>query len=127
MKWLVVACILAAVLFPSASTARTQSSVSAPTVEKAVRAKFANAPVLIKIARCESRFRHYDENGNVLMNEQGSSATGVMQLMSSYHKRPAAKLGYDITTLDGNLGYSLHLYKKQGTKPWNESKSCWNS
>lgn len=127
IKWPVVACVLAAVLSPSISAAHTQSPVSARTVEQTVRATFANARVLISIARCESRFRHYDENGNVLRNEQGSSATGVMQIMSSVHKGPASELGYDINTLDGNLGYALHLYRTQGTSPWNASKYCWSS
>jgi len=125
VKWLMVACILAAVLSPSFALARTQSSVSARSVEQTVRAKFANAKVLIQVARCESRFRHYDSRGRVLRNAQGSSAVGVMQIMSSVHKRTAEKLGYDIYTLDGNLGYALYLYKHQGTAPWNESKHCW--
>jgi hypothetical protein len=127
IKWPVVACILAVVLFPSIAAARTQSSVSAHTVEKTVRATFANARVLIKIADCESDFRQFDENGNPLKNAQGSSATGVMQIISSIHKAPAKELGYDINTLEGNLGYSLYLYNTQGTAPWNESKNCWNS
>lgn len=95
-----------------------------PTVEKQVRRYFAAHPVLINIAKCESKMRHFDEKGRVLKNPN-SSASGVMQIMLSYHRKPAARLGLDLRTLDGNLRYALHLYKHEGTRPWNASRHCW--
>lgn len=92
--------------------------------EKVVRTAFRNTPILIKIARCESDFRQFDDKGNVLKNPD-STATGVMQIMSSYHRKIAAKLGYDIRTLDGNLKYAMWLYKSEGTTPWDSSMDCW--
>jgi soluble lytic murein transglycosylase-like protein len=127
IKWPVVACVLAAVFFPNAASAHTQSPVTARTVEKKVRAYYVDMPVMIQIAKCESRFRQYDENGNALPNADGSGAVGVMQIMSSVHKGAATKLGHDIFTLDGNLAYARHLYQNEGTRPWNASKSCWGS
>ncbi len=93
--------------------------------EKVVRTAFRDTPILIKIARCESGFRQFDDKGNVLKNPE-SSATGVMQIMSSYHRKIAVKLGYDIRTLDGNLGYAKWLYKNEGTTPWESSIHCWS-
>ena len=93
--------------------------------EKQIRKYFASYPVLVSIARCESEFHHYDDNGRPLKNKEGSSATGAMQIIASIHRRAAARLGYDINTLNGNLGYAKHLYKTEGTNPWNPSKRCW--
>jgi len=92
--------------------------------EQVVRKTFRDTPILIQIARCESGFRQFDENGKALKNPK-SSATGVMQIMSSYHRKTAAKLGFDIRTLNGNLKYAKWLYKNEGTRPWNASKHCW--
>ncbi len=92
--------------------------------EQEVRKTFASHPVLISIAKCESGMRHFDDKGRVLKNP-ASSATGVMQIMSSVHRRPAARLGFDIHKLEGNLAYARHLYRTEGTKPWKASRHCW--
>lgn len=96
-------------------------------VEQAVRLYYHDVPELIEVARCESTFNHWDEYGNVLMNKQGSSATGVMQLMASYHAPEAKKLGLDIRDFYGNLAYAKHLYQRKGLQPWTASKKCWGS
>lgn len=126
LKWPVVAFVLMASLSPEYASARTQSPVNAPTVEQTVREKFLDVPILIKIARCESRFRQYNTDGSPLYNERGSSAVGVMQIMSSVHNKSARSLGYDITTTEGNLAYARHLYEKEGTQPWQASAGCWS-
>jgi hypothetical protein len=111
------------VSFGVAETASAQASHG--TVEKTVRAYYAHVPVLIKIAQCESHFQQFDSNGRPFYNQKGSSAVGVMQIISSIHKNPAHKMGYNIMTTEGNLGYALALYKQAGTSPWNASASCW--
>ena len=92
--------------------------------EREVRRQFASHPVLISIAKCESGMRQFDKTGKVLKNPN-SSAIGVMQIMSSIHSRSAARLGFDIRTLPGNLGYAKHLYRAEGTRPWKASRHCW--
>ena len=90
---------------------------------------------MIPIIRCESHFRHYSKDGNTLQNSSGSSAVGVAQIMSSvhpdqkiidrYNKKYTAGLSIDdldITTLEGNLGYALILYKMNGTRDWECAK-----
>lgn len=115
-------CVLSAaasiIAFATTTHART-------SVESEVRQQFAGLPVMVSIARCESGFRQFDERGRVLKNPN-SSATGVMQIMSSIHRRHAARLGYDIYTLSGNLGYAKHLFETEGTRPWNASRRCWS-
>ena len=97
----------------------------AQTVEEYVHKYFADVPVMTKIARCESQFRQYGKDGQVLKNPK-SSAIGVFQIMSSIHREDAdSKLGLDITTLEGNAVYARHLYEQKGTQPWNASKACW--
>lgn len=94
-------------------------------VEAALRAYFADAPLMVEIARCESKFRQYDAKGNVLQGIQVSEDTGVLQVNKTYHLKRAIKLGYDIDTLAGNMGYSRLLQSEQGYWPWVSSMPCW--
>jgi hypothetical protein len=95
------------------------------STEQYVRQQFADTPIMIQIAYCESTFRQLDSNGNPIKNHKGSSATGVMQIMASIHEEDANKLGMDINTLEGNVRFARYLYDKFGTKPWDDSKDCW--
>ena len=99
------------------------SSVS--SIENVIREHFKDTPIMIDIARCESEFRQFNNSGTVLKNPT-SSAKGVFQIMESLHKAPAARLGFDILTLEGNLAYAQYLYEKEGTRPWNASAKCWS-
>jgi hypothetical protein len=94
-------------------------------VESAVRAYFADVPVMAAIAKCESRFRQYTDGGNVLNGGSGGMI-GVFQVNRSVHAKFALSLGHDINTLMGNLGYARYLYENEGTVPWNSSKYCWS-
>jgi hypothetical protein len=94
-------------------------------VEAEVRDHFKDVPIMVEVARCESRFRQFDEETGEPLKNPNSSATGVLQLMASYHREPAKRMGYNIDTLEGNLGYGEALYEQQGLKPWEESRYCW--
>ena len=59
------------------------------TVEEYVRKYFEEVPILTEIARCESRFRHFDAFGNVLRGEINSADIGVMQVNELYHEEKA--------------------------------------
>lgn len=95
------------------------------TVEEYIRNYFSDIPIMIEIARCESRFRQHDGNGEVLRGEQNSLDRGVMQINEFYHDENSTKLGYDILTLEGNTSYARHLFEKYGVKPWKSSARCW--
>jgi hypothetical protein len=84
------------------------------------------APVMEKIAKCESGNNHY-KNGQVIFNSNsdGSVDIGYYQI-NSIHNKQATKLGYDLTKESDNKAYAMYLYKTQGTEPWYASKSCWN-
>lgn len=95
------------------------------TVKEAVTSYFSDLPIMIDIARCESRFRQTDKNGNVIRGEVNSLDVGVMQINEKYHLEDSKKLGYNIYTIDGNMAYARYLYEKEGARPWISSSPCW--
>ncbi|MBP6923977.1 MAG: hypothetical protein KBC62_01215 [Candidatus Pacebacteria bacterium] len=95
-------------------------------VEKKVREYFKDTPQMIEIARCESKFRQFTDAGNVLRGGSGGGMIGVFQFYESIHAPAAQTLGFDLATLEGNLGYAKHVHKTQGTAPWNSAKYCWD-
>lgn len=94
------------------------------TVEEVVRQSFKDTPDMIDIARCESGFRQFYENGEVLRGIQNSQDVGVMQINEFYHLDRSIELGYDIHTLEGNIAFAKLLYKESGAKPWRWSAPC---
>lgn len=97
-------------------------------VERVVRAYFRDLPVMVNIAKCESGFEHFDPSGPNGLNtnpDPRSSASGVFQILLKTHGPKAHRLGLDITTVAGQLGYARHLYKRGGTSDWKASKACW--
>lgn len=109
-------------LFPALASAQVGLNVD---VEAAVRAKFGDTPIMIDIARCESKFAQFNTNGSVLHGGLGGTMIGVFQISESVHADFAKNRGMDIYTLDGNLAYALYLYNKEGTQPWISSFPCW--
>jgi len=96
------------------------------SVEENVKHYFSDIPILAKVAFCESTFRHYDENGDVIRGDVDSRDVGVMQINEYYHGSQARKIGIDLTTLDGNMKFARLLYNDQGLAPWSASKPCWS-
>jgi hypothetical protein len=96
------------------------------SMEHYVKNYFADTPILAEIARCESNYRQYTVNGKVLRGRQVSQDVGLMQINETYHLSASKKLGYDIYTVEGNLGYGKYLYEKQGVQPWSASAPCWD-
>lgn len=111
-------------LVSAPETARAEQNI--PSVEQTVRAYFADIPVLIEIARCESGFRQFGGDGAILRGGQEGGMIGVFQFYEAVHGNMSRSLGYDLHTLEGNLAYAKHLYDALGTAPWNSAKSCWN-
>lgn len=95
------------------------------STERYVKKYFSDIPIMIQIAKCESTFRQLDDNGEVHRGKINPEDVGVMQINEHYQLQTAIKKNYDIYTLEGNTAYARELYEKQGTAPWNSSKSCW--
>lgn len=98
---------------------------SSVALEGYVRKYFKDDPILAEIAMCESTFRQYDSNGEVLTGKVNKSDVGVMQINRYYHLERAKKLGFDLNTVEGNMAFAKKLYKSEGTKPWKSSSNCW--
>jgi len=116
--------IVLAVAVPQVTWA---ANTNLESVEDRVRNYFKDSPVMIEIARCESKFQHYGSDGRTLRGGWLGGMVGVFQLFERVHINGAKALGFDINTLEGNLGYAKHLYTTSGTKPWNSSKACWEN
>ena len=87
----------------------------------------AKAPVLDRIAICESGNKHIDKTGQVLMktNDNKSVDVGVMQINSIWFKK-ASEMKLDLTKESDNRAFAQYLYANYGTEPWVWSKGCWN-
>ena len=80
---------------------------------------------MYRIVGCESKFRQFTKSGAVLRGALNRHDIGLFQINETYHLDTSRKLGYDIYTLDGNIGYAKYLFKHYGTKPWGWSSKCW--
>jgi hypothetical protein len=110
----------------TASVIESDIKIVDPVVmEKHLRKEFAETPLLIEIARCESNFKQFDKNGNIIRGIANKSDVGVMQINEKYHADTAKKLGIDLHTVDGNIRYAKKLYSQEGSKPWSASQGCW--
>lgn len=94
-------------------------------VQDLVEDTFGSDHVMTDVARCESSFRQYGSDGDVLTNEE-SGAVGVFQLLEDWHAQPAEDIGLSIYTAEGNIEYAEELYELDGLKPWSPSSLCWD-
>lgn len=104
----------------SSSVATSTATTTTVSVEKRVRQYFVDIPVMIEIAKCESKFRQFTDSGTVLRGGSSGGMIGVFQFYESIHTKGAKALGFDLATVEGNLGYAKHVYLQQGTTPWRE-------
>ena len=95
------------------------------STENYVRQYFNDIPIMVQVAKCESTFRHLDDDGDVHRGRVNDADVGVMQINEFYHLNTAEKRGYNIYTIEGNTAYARDLYERQGTQPWSSSKPCW--
>jgi hypothetical protein len=91
-----------------------------------VKTYYADEPILIDIARCESGFRQYDKDGTLIRGNVNKADIGVMQINETYHLEKAKKLGFDLESVEGNVGYARYLYESEGAAPWSASQKCWS-
>jgi len=112
--------------FAEAKLERVQPAFTeSPTIEEYVQTYFADVPIMTAIAECESRYRHFNESGDVIRGEVNWRDVGVMQINEYFHLATATKFGYNLYSLEGNVAYARYLFEKEGTRPWASSKKCW--
>lgn len=108
------------------------------TTAEVIKEVEVQAPVLDRIADCESgqrdrngkgikgSARHYGKSGQVLMtgNENKSVDVGKYAINSVWFAK-ATELGLDITQEKDNAEMAKWIYKNRGTGDWSASASCW--
>ena len=111
---------------PNIQNSTEADFINTKAVEAYVKSQYADEPILVDIARCESTFRQFDQTGNVIRGKVNKGDVGVMQINEHYHADDAAKLGYNIYTIEGNVAFGKYLYDKYGSQPWDSSSPCWS-
>ena len=107
-----------------------KTTVEIPTnkgLEAKVKSYFKDDPILAEIARCESSFRQYGSNGDILRGQVNKGDVGLMQINEYYHADKAKTLGFDLETPIGNMAYAKYLYEHEGGQPWISSSNCWKT
>jgi hypothetical protein len=104
---------------------KTEEVAKKVSTEEYVKKYFADVPIMVDIAWCESRFRQFDKNGEIYRGKVNTKDVGVMQINEYYHLDTAEEANYNLYTTEGNTAYARRLYEKYGTDPWNSSRPCW--
>lgn len=91
-------------------------------IEKITQA-FLDAPIMIEVARCESRFKTTAHN--TTLNEDGTTDGGIFQL-NSVHDQELTALGLDKFDPEDNIKFARILYDRSGLQPWKSSEKCWS-
>ncbi len=80
--------------------------------------------VLLKaIIQCESSWRQFDKNGNLLISKGNQ---GLGQINKLAHEKTYNEMGLDIKNPYHNLKFTVFLYKRDGINPWEKwSGHCW--
>ena len=81
---------------------------------------YADFRLLRRIGYCESSWRQYDKDGEVLRGYQHAPDSGLFQINTVVHAA-------EVEDPYRNIDYALTLYVNQGPSPWYPSKSCWNA
>ena len=86
------------------------------TPKEMVAQAFADAPRMLDIIKCESGFRHFDKNGEVLRSY--TDDVGIMQISEYYWLNESQKLGLNIYDIKDNIKMARIIYQRQGLKSW---------
>lgn len=106
----------------------------AENVTTAMAQKEAMAPVLARIADCESGSgkkgtgHQFNSDGTIVhhINSNGTTDVGMWEInMNADNIAIMVKYNFNVLTEDGNHAMAAWLYENVGTDPWNSSKACW--
>lgn len=89
-----------------------------------LRKLYNKAPIMKKVAECESRDRQFNENGMVVVGKI-TPDIGRFQI-NPIHFEEAIEKDINVFTARGNAKMALILYNRNGLSPWYASKHCWS-
>jgi len=115
-------------IFQAGAYANPKTIITKAEVIKEVPMK---APILEKIAKCESLTGHYAKNGQVAVRANASKThnsvdIGKYQINSYYWGAKATEMGLNLWDEKDNETFAIWLYGEKGSEPWSASKKCWN-
>lgn len=86
------------------------------------------APVLERIAKCESGNSHFARSGQVLVmgNSNKSVDVGKYQINAQIWGAKATELKLNLFVEKDNEEFAKYLYRNYGTEAWVWSKKCWS-
>jgi hypothetical protein len=90
-------------------------------IEEEVMRVFPDAPIMLKVMRCEGG---YDIDAYNPTNN--SHDKGLFQVSTKYHGAEVKRLGLDMNDPIDNIKYARILYDKNGLADWQASKPCWS-
>jgi len=101
------------------------------TQQEVIKEVEVKAPILEKIAKCESDGSHLGKNGQVIVRANISSThnsvdIGKYQINSFYWGKKATEMGLNLWNEQDNETMAIWLYKNYGTEVWKASSKCWN-
>jgi len=129
LKRLVVRTLMVMAILSSLGWAMYAGSAFMPVTvyaeKEVVKEVEAQAPILKRIAKCESSDMHF-KDGQVLVrpNTNGTVDIGRYQINSVWNKK-ATELGLDLTKEVDNEKMARWIYSNRGTGDWSASAKCW--
>lgn len=106
--------------------ARQNQTVAVPTdLVRFIKGHFPEAPIMVKVAKCESGIRHTHSNGSVVRGGKTPADVGLFQINTLAHGSELARLGLDVMKLEDNVRFARILYERNGLRDWAPSEHCW--
>ena len=97
------------------------------TSQEVIKEVPVKAPLLDKIAKCESPNGHFGKNGQVSNygNKNGTVDIGAYMINSYYWGQTATDMGLNLWVEADNKEFAEWLFSEKGSEPWIATKSCW--
>lgn len=104
---------------------REVTNVKKKTVKEMVEDEFGVGHIMVEVARCESGWRQFKEDGSVLMSHYGTDDAGVFQI-NKVHLPELKLLNLDRNKTLDNIAFARVLYDRNGLRDWEASRvTCW--
>lgn len=87
---------------------------------------FANDPVMVRVAACESSFRHELPDGQLNVGPDGKDK-GAYMIREPVHEAELVRYRIDPSRFEHNVAFATHLYHRDGLRHWRSSRPCWET
>lgn len=125
LRKVIIAIIIISAFYATFKVGGIMNPATIVTTAEVIKEVEVKAPILDRIAKCESPTGHW-KNGQVVINinRNGSYDQGKYQINSIWNKK-ATELGLNLMVEKDNEEMARWIYTNRGTEDWYSSKSCW--